>query len=225
MTRQWGPSVHGVSWRRRRRCPRPLLHVLLADRQSTIDCFGRGRTCLCFSFAQMKGPSHRLALPDFDALDDVFKNIKNIVTRDKLSSLPDFCPRFQFGWGQFLSHSLVSEPCVLFQNGGGHRGCSANGKQVCAHPFGARSVLPTPHILELHSDATNALSLLARASTPKPRDARARNSLIAIYAAGGPRSAGIGRGPRVRPDGSSTVFRTPLPGSYLQYGVAAAFCV
>jgi Flp pilus assembly protein TadD len=41
-----------------------------------------------------------------------------------------------------------------------------------------------PHSLERHGDATNALSVLARARTTKPRDARARNSLIAICAAG-----------------------------------------
>ena len=67
----------------------------------------------------------------------------------------------------------------------------------------------TPHSRSLHGDATKAISLLSRARTPKPRDARARNSSIALCAAGGPRSAGIGRGPRAGPDGSA-IFRSPL---------------
>ena len=100
------------------------------------------------------------------------------------------------------------------------------GENVCMHK--ASRCPPrfneTPHNRELHGDATKALYLLARARTPKLRAARARNSLIAICAAGGPRSAGIGRGPRAGLDGSA-VFRSPLPYSYLRYGVAAAFCV
>jgi hypothetical protein len=126
-------------------------------------------------------------------------------TWDKLSSVPDFCPQFEIGHNQFLSHSSVGvsffrtvqyRSCAVIQIGGGHRGCSADGEKVCAHHCGARPVLTAPHSLERHGDATNALSLLARARTTEPRDARARNSLIAICAAGGPRSADIGRGPR-----------------------------
>jgi hypothetical protein len=50
----------------------------------------------------------------------------------KLSSLPEFCPRFEIGGGQFLSNSLVGDnsvpvSCVFILMGWGHRGCSADG--------------------------------------------------------------------------------------------------
>jgi len=96
-------------------------------------------------------------------------------------------------------------------------------KKVCAHHCGAFPVLTAPHSLERHGDATNALSLLARARTTKPRDARARNSLIAICATGGPRSAGTGRDPRAWPVPTGAPFSERR--YRIHYGVAAAFCV
>jgi hypothetical protein len=111
----------------------------------------------------------------------------------------------------------------LYHIDGGHRGCSADGDNVCAHHSGARPVLTAPHSLERRGDATNALSLLARARTTKPRDARARNSLIAICAADGPRSAGIGRGPRTGPGPTGALFSERR--YRIHYGVTAAFCV
>jgi hypothetical protein len=121
-----------------------------------------------------------------------------------LSSVCDFYPRFQFGVSQDASSSSV--PVALFraaryrkrslQNGEDTRVCS---EKVCA----------------------KAPSLLARARTPKPCDARARNSLIVSCTAGGP-SAGVGRGPQAGPDGSAISIAAT---SHLRYGAAAAFCV
>jgi hypothetical protein len=127
------------------------------------------------------------------------------------SILVRYVPRriFQFSRGHVPSRSSVTETSYFFQNGDDTR--VRRRKSLCAimasrcpPRFGV-----TPHSRQLHGDATKAISLLARARTRKPRDARARNSLIAICAAGGPRSAGIGRGPRAGPDGSA-VCRSPL---------------
>jgi len=81
----------------------------------------------------------------------------------------------------------------------------------------------TPHSLERDGVATNALSLLARTRTTMLRDVRARNSLIAICAAGGPRSAGIGRGPRAGLGLTGAPFFERH--DRIHHGVAAAFCV
>jgi hypothetical protein len=103
--------------------------------------------------------------------------------------------------------------------------CSSGGvKVVHIGQCSARLVLTRRRTDSKFRATRRRCFLLARARSPEPRDARARNSLIANCAAGGPRSTGIGRGPRAGPDGSA-VFRSPLPVSYLRHGVAAAFCV
>jgi len=101
----------------------------------------------------------------------------------------------QFSDVAFSSRSSVTETLPSFQNGDDTPGVRRR-KSLCAKASRCpRRFSETPHSRSLHGDATKALSLLAR--TPKPRDARARNSSsrFARRAAHARPVSGVARGP------------------------------